>query len=143
MTSIAIEDSGGDVRSIHCSYYNHEYNKRCLRHYRSWGVVNELIKLGDLYMLGATPGYRQDWPGYAMHFAAFDVRNMCLAYHRDRGDRWEVSKFRFWDTIADWVTWSFEEALGGPANRFVFRLDNKWWWSDAPGHPLLLLHEED
>lgn len=80
---IAVEDGeSGAVRSIYCHWDGYpKHNGRILvDHYRDRAKVDQLMDLGDLSILGAEIGEKQD----------FDSRDRpgdwCLAFGRDRGE---------------------------------------------------------
>lgn len=78
---IGVLNTDATVDYIYCHWDGYpEHNGRILvEHYADMDKVNELIKLGDLSVLGKEIGEKQD----------FDNRTegWCLAYGRDRGEK--------------------------------------------------------
>ena len=71
---------GNNCKSVYCHWDGYpEYNGAILaKSYKSPNKINELLKLGDLSVLGEFIGEKQDFENR--------TRNTCLAYGRDRGD---------------------------------------------------------
>lgn len=83
----------GTVDYIYCHFDGYpEHNGQILaEHYTNPNRVNELLKLGDLSVLGKFIGEKQD----------FDKRVVgnCLAYGRDRGEVNVGAKNDFFDAL--------------------------------------------
>ena len=77
---IGVKKSDNTVTYIYCHWDGYpEYNGAILaKSYNSPNKINELLKLGDLSVLGEFIGEKQDFENR--------TRNTCLAYGRDRGD---------------------------------------------------------
>jgi hypothetical protein len=79
-SNIGVRNTDGTVDYIYCHFdgYPEHNGKILIEHYSNSNRVNELMKLGDLSVLGKFIGEKQD----------FDkrVRDCCLAYGRDRGE---------------------------------------------------------
>jgi hypothetical protein len=77
---IGIRNSYKTVTYIYCHWDGYpEHNGAILaKSYKSPNRINELLKLGDLSVLGEFIGEKQDFENR--------TRNTCLAYGRDRGD---------------------------------------------------------
>ena len=77
---IGIKNSDNTVTYVYCHFDGYpDHNGNILaKSYQSPNRVNELLKLGDLSVLGKFIGEKQD----------FDkrIKDTCLAYGRDRGD---------------------------------------------------------
>lgn len=73
----------GVVTGIYCHYDGYVQNgvgQMLVEHWTDQDKVEELMKLGDLSVLGETIGTK-------VEFNKFRGRDQCLAYFRDRGDR--------------------------------------------------------
>jgi hypothetical protein len=77
---IGVRNSDNTVTYIYCHWDGYpEYNGNILaKSYKSPNKINELLKLGDLSVLGEFIGEKQDFEKR--------IRDTCLAYGRDRGD---------------------------------------------------------
>jgi len=77
---IGIRNSNNTVTYIYCHWDGYpEHNGNILvKSYKSPNKINELLKLGDLSVLGEFIGEKQDFEKR--------IRDTCLAYGRDRGD---------------------------------------------------------
>jgi hypothetical protein len=93
---IGVRNTDETIDYIYCHFdgYPEGVGATLIEHYANSNRVNELMKLGDLSVLGKFIGEKQD----------FDkrVRDCCLAYNRDRGDvNTEASTDLFEDLIKD------------------------------------------
>jgi hypothetical protein len=77
---IGVRNTDGIVDYIYCHFDGYpEYNGEILaKHYTNDNKINELLKLGDLSILGEFIGHQQNFDDR--------IRGCCLAYGRDRGD---------------------------------------------------------
>jgi len=77
---IGVRNSDNTVTYIYCHWDGYpKYNGAILaKSYKSPNKINELLKLGDLSVLGEFIGEKQDFEKR--------IRDTCLAYGRDRGD---------------------------------------------------------
>ena len=77
---IGLKNLDNTVTYVYCHWDGYpEHNGNILAEsYQSSNKVNELLKLGDLSVLGKFIGEKQDFEKR--------VRDTCLAYGRDRGD---------------------------------------------------------
>jgi hypothetical protein len=91
---IGVRNTDDSVSYIYCHFDGYpEHNGEILvEHYKSINKVNELLKLGDLSVLGKFIGEKQDFNKR--------VKDMCLAYGRDRGEsNTEVKSLPFSELI--------------------------------------------
>jgi hypothetical protein len=90
---IGVRNTDASVNYIYCHFDGYpEHNGQILtEHYNNSNRVNELMKLGDLSVLGKFIGEKQD----------FDKRIVgnCLAYGRDRGESNVGVKNDFFDAL--------------------------------------------
>ena len=79
-SNIGIRNADGTIKYIYCHFDGYpEHNGKILtENYTNINRVNELLKLGDLSVLGKFIGEKQDFDNR--------VRDYCLAYGRDRGE---------------------------------------------------------
>jgi hypothetical protein len=79
-SNIGVRNTDGTIDYIYCHFdgYPEGVGATLIEHYTNPNRVNELMKLGDLSVLGKFIGEKQD----------FDkrIRDYCLAYGRDRGE---------------------------------------------------------
>lgn len=89
---IGILRQDGIVTGIYChndGYVDGGVGQMLVEHWDTQDKVEELMKLGQISVLGKTIGTKVD-------FDTFRGREQCLAYHRDRGECLRSSK-RFTD----------------------------------------------
>jgi len=107
---IGVRNTDGTVNHIYCHFdgYPEGVGATLIEHYANPNRVNELMKLGDLSVLGKFIGEKQD----------FDkrVRDCCLAYSRDRGDA---------NTEA--IPHLFEEIIKDQMVDYVYIFDGDHW----------------
>ena len=77
---IGVRNSDETVDYIYCHYdgYPEGVGATLIEHYANFNRVNELMKLGDLSILGKRLGEKQDFNNR--------IKDHCLAYGRDRGE---------------------------------------------------------
>ena len=88
-SNIGILNSDGTVDYIYCHFDGYlDHNGKILnKYYTTEDKVRELIKLGDLSILGPEIGEKQDFDDTTTH-----NNNWCLVYGRDRGEENTQSK---------------------------------------------------
>jgi len=109
-SNIGIRNTDGTIDYIYCHFDGYpEHNGQILtENYTNINRVNELLKLGDLSVLGKFIGEKQD----------FDkrIKDYCLAYGRDRGEEGvSVS------------TTTFENLLSNTSIDYVYIFDGDYW----------------
>jgi hypothetical protein len=96
---IGVRNTDGTVDYIYCHFdgYPTHNGKILTDHYADMDKVNALMKLGDLSILGAEIGEKQDF------YDRFTYeRNWCLAYGRDRNEpNTSVKNGNYNDIISD------------------------------------------
>lgn len=129
-SNIAIKRKDGSIDSIYCHSDGYlEYNGVMLNTmYINSKKVNNLIKLGDISFLDR---YLKPDPTIPHNFD-YEQRqhNVTVAYHRDRGDKLEETKFRHYNNMKDYIS-SFETSWYEYAYMFDEET-NKWFWSEVP-----------
>lgn len=96
---IGVRNLDGTVDYIYCHFdgYPAHNGKILTNHYADMDKVNALMKLGDLSILGAEIGERQDFDDRSTH-----NRDWCLAYGRDRNEpNTSVKNGNYNDIISD------------------------------------------
>ena len=116
---IGIEDKKGQVTYIYCNYDGYlEHNGKILKnHYTNLKKVKELMKLGDLSVLGKDIGKKQDFNN--------PTDGWCLAYGRDRGEKnTSAVKVRSRDQIKEQeYNYLFKEE----ENKWIYKeVDGEW-----------------
>lgn len=85
--SIAMQLSDGRVTGIYCHWAGdiHQNGVTLYKHYQCTEKIQALIALGHLSSLGAElapdPAREHSWQN--------SQKDVCVAFHRDRGDSWE------------------------------------------------------
>jgi hypothetical protein len=96
---IGVRNTDGTVDYIYCHFdgYPSHNGKILIDHYADMDKVNALMKLGDLSILGAEIGEKQDF------YDRFTYeQNWCLAYGRDRNEpNTSVKTTQFIDLLKD------------------------------------------
>ena len=109
-SNIGVRNTDGTIDYIYCHFDGYpEHNGQILtENYTNINRVNELLKLGDLSVLGKFIGEKQD----------FDkrVKDYCLAYGRDRGE-----------TGVSASTTTFENLLNNTTIDYVYVFDGDYW----------------
>jgi hypothetical protein len=96
---IAKQNEDGSYESIYCHFDGNPdgVGKMLKEHYTDPKKVDELMKLGDLSILGAEIGVQhpfysdqcEDCKDYDEYLSKYGT--MCVAYGRDRGDKYTTS----------------------------------------------------
>lgn len=109
-SNIGVRNLDGTVEYIYCHYDGYpEYNGKILaEYYTNINRVNELLKLGDLSVLGKFIGEKQDFDNR--------VKDCCLAYSRDRGETGVSSS-----------TSTLENLLSNTTIDYVYIFDGQYW----------------
>lgn len=109
-SNIGVRNTDGTIDYIYCHFDGYpEHNGQILaENYTNINRVNELLKLGDLSVLGKFIGEKQD----------FDkrVKDYCLAYGRDRGESGVSAS-----------TTTFENLLSNTSIDYVYIFDGNYW----------------
>ena len=107
---IGVKNTDGTVDYIYCHFDGYpEHNGEILtEHYASVERVNELMKLGDLSVLGKFIGEKQDFNNR--------IPDCCLAYGRDRGEK-NVSV----------NTGDYNELIKDQNVDYVYIFDGEYW----------------
>lgn len=109
-SNIGVRNTDGTVEYIYCHFDGYpEHNGKILtENYTNINRVNELLKLGDLSVLGKFIGEKQDFDNR--------VRDYCLAYGRDRGETGVSSS-----------TSTLENLLSNTTIDYVYIFDGDYW----------------
>lgn len=109
-SNIGIRNTDGTIEYIYCHFDGYpEHNGEILtQYYTNVNRVKELLKLGDLSVLGKFIGEKQD----------FDkrVKDCCLAYGRDRGETGVSSS-----------TTTLENLLSNGTIDYTYIFDGDYW----------------
>jgi hypothetical protein len=109
-SNIGVRNTDGTIDYIYCHFdgYPEGVGATLIKYYTNTNRVNELMKLGDLSVLGKFIGEKQDFDNR--------VRDCCLAYGRDRGEEGvSVS------------TTTFENLLSNTSIDYVYIFDRDYW----------------
>lgn len=109
-SNIGVRNTDGIVEYIYCHFDgNPEHNGQILiENYTNINRVNELLKLGDLSVLGKFIGEKQDFDNR--------VRDCCLAYGRDRGESGVSAS-----------TTTLENLLSNDTIDYTYIFDGSYW----------------
>ena len=115
---IGIEEEEGRVRSIYCHYdgYPEGVGAVLSKHYQDADKVRQLMELGDLSILGAEIGEKQDFN------KRNSVEDWCLAYGRDRQET--ATDSREFDSAFHW--WA-DSSTSFVDYVYLYR-DGKWFY---------------
>jgi hypothetical protein len=86
--------NAGKFLYIYChsdGYLSHN-GAYLLAYYRQERLIRQILKLGDLYILGACLGGEEDPPDEALDPEVGDKPDVCEFFHRDRGESRESTK---------------------------------------------------
>ena len=123
-SSIGIQNENGTVDSIYCHWDGcpSHHAPILLKHYTSESKVRKLIKYGDMSSLRPDISPR---PG-THHSFDKPQGNVCIYYHRDRGEEWNDTKPVRFGSISDW-----QKAAPGRGQYigYLFK-NNKWYFAD-------------
>ena len=107
---IGIRNTDGTVDYIYCHFDGYpEHNGKILtKHYTNINKINELLKLGDLSVLGEDIGEQQSFNNR--------ISGCCLAYGRDRGE-----------TNTEMKNGDFHELINDMMIDYVYVWDGDYW----------------
>lgn len=119
---IGVRNTDGTVDYIYCHFDGYpEYNGQILtKHYTNNNKINELLKLGDLSVLGEFIGHKQNFDDR--------IRGCCLAYGRDRGQ-----------TNTEMKTSEYNELISDDSVDYVYVWDGDYWECLATSNPEQLI----
>ena len=120
-SNIAMELEDGKYKVIycHCDGYLEHNGALLLDHYSDREKLEELMKLGNLSVLGERLNPDKEHPHSFDYLKSQD--GVCLAYGRDRGETKQEAKILDLDEMFDdsWIEYFY-----------IFTLDNKWKYYD-------------
>lgn len=95
-STIAMLQEDGSIKSIYCHFdgYPNGVGLRLKTHFMDPTKIEQLLSLGDLSVLGAEIGKKQNFEK--------PIRGYCLFYGRDRGET--DCDARFHDDLATWLS---------------------------------------
>ncbi len=124
-SEIGTLNDDGTITSIYCHWDGYpEYNGVILfKYYTDEKIVRELIKNGDLSSLheNIEPDKNSE------HSFDNPQENVCIYYHRDRGEEWTHTSYRTYSNIKEWkkvVKEGWQEYL------YLF-INGKWYFSST------------
>ncbi len=125
-SNIGIINVDGSVTTVYCHAdgYPSGVGETLLNHYNTEDKVRELLKLGDLFILGSEIGEKHN-------FNDFSNPSWCRAYGRDRGEK--GTKARTHKTIEDACSFCDNDYT-----YFFNPAENRWSFRkyDGPFEPL-------
>lgn len=118
---IGVRNLDSSVDYIYCHFdgYPDHNGKILTEHYSNINRVNELLNLGDLSVLGAELGEKQDFNKR--------VRDCCLAYGRDRGE-----------SNVDKKNGGYDELITDQNVDYVYIFDGDYWECHSTYNPELI-----
>lgn len=122
-SEIGILNKDGTVTSIYCHWDGYpKYNGVILsEYYTKEEIVRKLIRNGDLSSLGESISPDKG----TKHNFDNPQEDVCIYYHRDRGEEWEQVKPRTYSNIKRWVK---EVQRGCQEYIYLFKND-KWYFT--------------
>jgi hypothetical protein len=122
--TIARHNTDGTFDTIYVHYDGHlGHTFRILReHYATPASVDELLELGDLSVIAehADPG-----PGQDYHSFETPAKDVCIAYHRDRGESYAKTKAQRVPLLTS-----------GETAFYTYVWSNGQWYAFAGGKPV-------
>ena len=124
---IAIEDPNKQCRAIYCHFDGYVSNngRLLLEHYNTPELAEALLALGSLSCLAERPAPD---PG-EKHSYDHPVSDICIAYHRDRGE--EFSRPKVWHDANSLLS----KASDSYWAEYVYLLRDGKWYVDSPYQP--------
>ena len=125
---IAIEDLDKQCRGIYCHFDGYVSNngRLLVEHYNTPELAEALLALGNLSCLGERlapePGEAHDYDN--------PVRDICIAYHRDRGEDYQPPKF--WHD----ANYLLSKASDSYWAEYVYLFREGLWYVDSAYQPL-------
>lgn len=119
-SAIGIKNKNGFISAVYCHFDGYlEHNGRILKeYYNDKNKVEELLSYGDMSSLKENIIPNDD----EEHNFENKQRNVCIFYHRDRGEAWEDTAPLRFDTekeFTDYYDWS----------AYYYLFDNgQWYW---------------
>jgi hypothetical protein len=119
-SAIGIKNNDGFITGVYCHFDGYlEHNGRILKeYYNDKNKVEELLSYGDMSSLKENIIPNDD----EEHNFENKQRNVCIFYHRDRGEAWEDTAPLRFDTekeFTDYYDWS----------AYYYLFDNgQWYW---------------
>jgi len=117
-SAIGIKNKNGCISAVYCHFDGYlEHNGEILKRvYNTENKVEELLSFGDMSILK-----EQIYPKKNHTFNSPE-ENVCIFYHRDRGEAWEDTAPLRFDTekeFTDYYDWS----------AYYYLFDNgQWYW---------------
>lgn len=122
-SEIGIQNQDGTIESIYCHWDGYPAHNGYIlfKHYRAEEKVRELISYGDMSSLkeATSPQPR------TKHSFDKPQKNICVYYHRDRGEKWEQVKPSSHSNIKEWEK---EVAKGLQEYAYLFK-NNRWYFA--------------
>lgn len=107
---IGVRNTNESIDYIYCHFdgYPEGVGATLIEHYADFSQVNELMKLGDLSILGKFIGEKQDFDNR--------IKDYCLAYGRDRGE-----------TGVSVSTTTLEKVISNDMVDYTYIFDGEFW----------------
>ena len=123
-TLVYVDPETNKVHAIYCHWDGYpEHHMPILReHYKDIEKIRKLFDLGDLSILAPEIGTTNDFEN--------PTEEICLAYHRDRGEPYEDVKKRTYNTVLEAL--KTEQPTYGTEYGYVWEEDSGWVAFDLP-----------
>lgn len=124
-SEIGILNNDGTVTSIYCHWDGYPANNGNIlfNNYNTEEKARELISNGNLSGLGKDINPAKEF----LHDFDHSQIDVCVYYHRDRGDEWEDCKPQNYSSIEKWKK---EIAEGWQDYVYLFK-NNKWYFAEV------------
>ena len=128
-SEIGILNKDGTVTSIYCHWDGcPEYNGAILsKYYTDEKIVRELIKNGDLSSLGQNIEPNKDLE----HSFENPQKDVCIYYHRDRGEEWAQVNYRTYSNINEW-----EKIIKEGWQEYMYLFKEDGWYFTSLHHKI-------
>lgn len=128
-SEIGILNKDGTVTSIYCHWDGYpEYNGAILsKYYTHEKIVRELIKNGDLSSLGQNIEPDKDLE----HSFRNPQKDVCVYYHRDRGEEWAQVNYRTYSNTKEW-----EKIIKEGWQEYMYLFKEDGWYFTSLHHEI-------
>ena len=133
-SEIAILNNDGTVTAIYCHWDGYVENNGIIlsEHYKEIEKVKELIKNGDLSSLNKNIEPNKD----SEHSFERPQKDVCVYYHRDRGEEWDYTKPKTYQNILE----MYKDSKNIWAEYLYIYIVNEWYYAETRNKKLYLKH---
>lgn len=119
---IAKKQPDDTFKAIYCHFdgYPGGVGQTLVDSFTDENKVDKLLELGALSYLRNDIETQNHFQSYPMRGSEFELENVTMAYHRDRGDELEINEFSNLEEMLEFFSDSWGEYL------YLYDIDNKW-----------------